>query len=211
MFECWFFFATLLFCHAVSSPKKPKSSISPATTRTTPCRGSFSAPPADNPAIGPIWWCRRTGNCTASAPCIITAMRPTRRRSRGCTNTISMFLPPGPKTAFSWCLTASMTDTGARLNGQSVGPVHQGGYYRFKYEVTRLLKFGATNRLEVTVDKHSAKCFGEPGRADGRLLDVRRHLPAGVSGGRAAAISSNAWRLTPGLTAVSPWTFSSTE
>jgi hypothetical protein len=48
-----------------------------------------------------------------------------------------------------------MTDTSARLNGQSVGPVHQGGYYRFQYEVTKLLKFGATNRLEVAVDKHS--------------------------------------------------------
>ncbi len=48
-----------------------------------------------------------------------------------------------------------MTDTSAKLNGQSVGPAHQGGYYRFKYEVTGLLKFGATNRLEVTVDKHS--------------------------------------------------------
>ena len=48
-----------------------------------------------------------------------------------------------------------MTDTRARLNGQSAGPAHQGGYYCFKYEVTRLLKFGATNRLEVTVDKHS--------------------------------------------------------
>lgn len=49
-----------------------------------------------------------------------------------------------------------MTDTDARLNGQSVGPVHQGGFYRFKYEVTALVKFGATNRLEVTVAKHSA-------------------------------------------------------
>ena len=48
-----------------------------------------------------------------------------------------------------------MTDTSAKLNGQSVGPVHQGGYYRFNYEVTRLLGFGATNLLEVTVDKHS--------------------------------------------------------
>ena len=49
-----------------------------------------------------------------------------------------------------------MTDTDAKLNGQSVGPVHQGGYYRFKYEVTPLVKFGATNLLEVTVAKHSA-------------------------------------------------------
>ena len=49
-----------------------------------------------------------------------------------------------------------MTDTDARLNGQSVGPVHQGGFYRFKYEVTPLVKFGGTNLLEVTVAKHSA-------------------------------------------------------
>jgi len=49
----------------------------------------------------------------------------------------------------------SMTDTSARLNGQSVGPMHQGSFYRFKYEVTPLVHFGDTNRLEVTVAKHS--------------------------------------------------------
>ncbi len=49
-----------------------------------------------------------------------------------------------------------MTDTDAKLNGQPVGPVHQGSFYRFKYEVTSLVKFGATNKLEVTVSRHSA-------------------------------------------------------
>ncbi len=49
-----------------------------------------------------------------------------------------------------------MTDTSASLNGQSVGPTHQGGFYRFKYEVTHALRFDATNHLEVTVAKHSA-------------------------------------------------------
>jgi len=49
-----------------------------------------------------------------------------------------------------------MTDTDAKLNSQSVGPMHQGGFYRFKYEVTPLVKFGETNLLEVTVAKHSA-------------------------------------------------------
>ena len=49
-----------------------------------------------------------------------------------------------------------MTDTDAKLNGQSVGAIHQGSFYRFKYEVTSLVKFGATNKLEVTVAKHSA-------------------------------------------------------
>jgi hypothetical protein len=50
----------------------------------------------------------------------------------------------------------AMTDTSAKLNGQSVGAIHQGGYYQFKYEVTSLVKFGAQNKLEVTVAKHSA-------------------------------------------------------
>ena len=49
-----------------------------------------------------------------------------------------------------------MTDTDAKLNGHSVGPIHQGGFYRFKYEVTPVVKFGETNRLEVDVAKHSA-------------------------------------------------------
>ena len=50
----------------------------------------------------------------------------------------------------------SMTDTDAKLNGQSVGAKHQGSFYRFKYDVTKLLKSGAENLLEVNVDKHSA-------------------------------------------------------
>ena len=50
----------------------------------------------------------------------------------------------------------SMTDTQAWVNGQSAGPVHQGAYYRFKYDVTQLVKTGGQNLLEVTVDKESA-------------------------------------------------------
>ncbi|TXK46793.1 glycoside hydrolase family 2 [Pontibacter qinzhouensis] len=50
----------------------------------------------------------------------------------------------------------SMTDTEVKLNGQLAGPVHQGSFYRFKYDITNLLKPGKTNVLEVTVAKHSA-------------------------------------------------------
>jgi hypothetical protein len=49
-----------------------------------------------------------------------------------------------------------MTDTAARINGKSVGPTHQGGFYRFNYDVTDLLDFGGENRLEVEVAKVSA-------------------------------------------------------
>ncbi len=50
----------------------------------------------------------------------------------------------------------SMTDTEARINGQSAGPRHQGSFYRFKYDVTSLLKPGQENLLEVNVDKNSS-------------------------------------------------------
>jgi len=48
-----------------------------------------------------------------------------------------------------------MTDTQVSVNGQSAGAMHQGGYYRFKYDITKLLKAG-DNLLEVTVDDDSA-------------------------------------------------------
>jgi hypothetical protein len=50
----------------------------------------------------------------------------------------------------------SMTDTKVKINGKEAGPVHQGSFYRFKYDITELVKFNAQNLLEVTVDKMSA-------------------------------------------------------
>ena len=50
----------------------------------------------------------------------------------------------------------SMTDTRAWVNGTSAGPAHRGAFYRFKYDVTRLVHLGEENLLEVTVDKESA-------------------------------------------------------
>jgi hypothetical protein len=49
----------------------------------------------------------------------------------------------------------AMTDTKVIINGQLAGPIHQGGYYRFKYDITDLVKTG-DNLLEVTVSKKSA-------------------------------------------------------
>jgi hypothetical protein len=50
----------------------------------------------------------------------------------------------------------SMTDTSVWINGQSAGPTHQGAFYRFHYDVTSLLRFGAENLIEVTVAKNSS-------------------------------------------------------
>ncbi|TWJ03185.1 beta galactosidase small subunit [Mucilaginibacter frigoritolerans] len=49
----------------------------------------------------------------------------------------------------------AMTDTKVMINGQLAGPIHQGGYYRFKYDISNLIKAG-DNLLEVTVSKKSA-------------------------------------------------------
>jgi len=49
----------------------------------------------------------------------------------------------------------AMTDTKVMINGLLAGPIHQGGYYRFNYDITNLLKTG-DNLLEVAVSKKSA-------------------------------------------------------
>lgn len=50
----------------------------------------------------------------------------------------------------------SMTDTDVKINGMSAGPIHQGGFYRFKYNISSLVKAGKENLLEITVGKASA-------------------------------------------------------
>lgn len=49
-----------------------------------------------------------------------------------------------------------MTDAEVKINGKSAGTVHQGAFYEFKYDISKLLNYGKkSNRLEVTVHKHS--------------------------------------------------------
>ncbi len=50
----------------------------------------------------------------------------------------------------------SMTDTEVKVNGKLVGDIHQGSFYRFKYEITKFVKPGQDNLLEVKVNKMSA-------------------------------------------------------
>lgn len=49
-----------------------------------------------------------------------------------------------------------MTDAEVKVNGKSAGPVHQGGFYRFRHDITKLLNQGGENTLEVNVSKRSA-------------------------------------------------------
>jgi len=50
-----------------------------------------------------------------------------------------------------------MTDTQVTINGQSAGPLHQGGYYAFKYDITGLLKpAGQPNEVQVDIDDESS-------------------------------------------------------
>ena len=51
----------------------------------------------------------------------------------------------------------AMTDADIKINGASAGPVHQGAFYRFKHDITGLLKFGQENFLEANVSDRSAE------------------------------------------------------
>ncbi|MGC4233429.1 MAG: glycoside hydrolase family 2 TIM barrel-domain containing protein [Niabella sp.] len=48
-----------------------------------------------------------------------------------------------------------MTDAEVRINGKLAGPVHQGAFYEFRYDISKLLRYGSKNELEVLVKKHS--------------------------------------------------------
>lgn len=51
---------------------------------------------------------------------------------------------------------AAMTDARVQINGRKAGSLHQGGFYRFEYDVTDRVFFGKKkNLLEVTVSKES--------------------------------------------------------
>lgn len=50
----------------------------------------------------------------------------------------------------------SMTDTEVKINGKIAGEVHQGSFYRYKYDITDKLVIGGDNLLEVTVSKLSS-------------------------------------------------------
>ncbi|HEX8466112.1 MAG TPA: glycoside hydrolase family 2 TIM barrel-domain containing protein, partial [Abditibacterium sp.] len=50
----------------------------------------------------------------------------------------------------------AMTDTEVKINGVVAGPIHQGGFYRFKYDITPLVRPGQVNTVEVRVTKDSA-------------------------------------------------------
>jgi hypothetical protein len=49
-----------------------------------------------------------------------------------------------------------MTDAEVKINGKLAGPIHQGAFYRFKYDISKLVNVGKSNLLEVKVSKSSA-------------------------------------------------------
>jgi hypothetical protein len=70
---------------------------------------------------------------------------------------LRFFVPPGWRgRVVRIVFDGVMTDAEVLVNGRSAGPVHQGSFYRFKYDISSLLKFGGPNLLEVNVSKVSA-------------------------------------------------------
>ena len=48
-----------------------------------------------------------------------------------------------------------MTDARVKINGNLAGPIHQGAFYQFKYDISKLIRAGQENELEVFVKKQS--------------------------------------------------------
>ena len=48
-----------------------------------------------------------------------------------------------------------MTDASIKINGKLAGVKHQGAFYEFEYEISKLLKYGKQNTIEVEVKKFS--------------------------------------------------------
>lgn len=49
-----------------------------------------------------------------------------------------------------------MTDATVKINGKSAGEKHQGAFYQFRYDISKLLIYSGNNQLEVFVEKHSS-------------------------------------------------------
>lgn len=49
-----------------------------------------------------------------------------------------------------------MTDAEVMVNGKAAGPIHQGAFYRFKYDISDKIRHGEENQLQVSVSKMSA-------------------------------------------------------
>lgn len=49
-----------------------------------------------------------------------------------------------------------MTDARVEINGTSAGPIHQGGFYEFQYDISGLLNYGVENLLTVEVKRFSS-------------------------------------------------------
>jgi hypothetical protein len=59
-----------------------------------------------------------------------------------------------------------MTDAAVTVNGKSAGPVHQGGFYQFRHDITKLLNPGGENVLEVDVAESSADVLTDRAERD---------------------------------------------
>jgi beta-galactosidase/beta-glucuronidase len=61
----------------------------------------------------------------------------------------------------------SMTDTSVSVNGRPAGPVHRGGFYEFRREITPLVRAGRSNLLDITVCEHSSNASVNRAERDG--------------------------------------------
>ncbi|MDR3712258.1 MAG: glycoside hydrolase family 2 TIM barrel-domain containing protein [Puia sp.] len=96
----------------------------------------------------------------------------------------------------------SMTDTKVTINGRTAGPVHQGSFYRFKYDITSLIngdtnggrRMGTKGRPTKNVKESSAKDANEKDTGGDNLLEVTvSKMSANASVNNAERGNSDFW------------------
>jgi hypothetical protein len=112
-------------------------------------------------------------------------MQPLRRRTKACsTSRDAASTTPGRRVFI--VLEGTMTDTEVRVNGASVGPVHRGGFYRFKHDITDFIRLGEQNDVEIDVSKQRFLCrclldeASQRRRRDERRRRFVWHVPASL-------------------------------
>jgi hypothetical protein len=104
-----------------------------------PCGGISRSPAAAGAAPGRPFPCPRAGNCRGSGT--YNYDQETGKSSEHGLYRLRFQVPAAWQARRIWLVfEGAMTDTGVKVNGRSAGPVHQGGFCRFRYDVTKLLK-----------------------------------------------------------------------
>lgn len=132
-----------------------RSYIFPAPTKTIRRPGNSTVPTDVTAVSGPPLKCPLSGNSRALG---ITLMGLDKNQSdeQGIYKRQFTVLESWEGTSVEVVFQGVMTDAEVQINGKLAGPIHQGAFYAFSYDVSKLLRYGQENSIKITVSKKSS-------------------------------------------------------